>query len=239
VEVGAEGDALDGLADAICERTRLVILANPNNPTGATFGEAAWQRLLARIPPEVVVAIDEAYGEYVLRGDYPRALQAVAAGHPVIVVRSFSKVYGLAGLRLGYGVAAAPLARRIAAQLQQFNTSRLAQAAAVAALGDDAHLARCVALNALGRRFLRAELFGLGLGSPPSEANFLLVSVPHAPEVCRALRDRGVLVKTLEGYGIPDAFRVTVGRPEDNERFVEALRDSLAARREPRDAGRS
>ncbi len=227
------------LATRVCERTRLVILANPNNPTGATFGSAAWERFIADVPPDVVVAVDEAYAEYVLRPDFPRVLEDVAAGRPVVVVRSFSKAYGLAGLRLGYGVAAAPLRRRVGDQLQQFNTSRLAQAAALAALSDEDHLARCVAMNAAGRRFLRAQLFALGLPVPPSEANFLLVRGPHASGVCRGLRERGVLVKPLDGYGMPEAFRVSIGRPEDNDRFVDALSGVLALHRETSHEGRT
>lgn len=236
---GGDDPDLAELASRVCERTRLVLLANPNNPTGATFGARAWERFLASLPPHVVVAIDEAYGEYVLRPDYPRPLEDVAAGRPVVVVRSFSKAYGLAGLRLGYGVAAAPLRRRIGEQLQQFNTSRLAQAAAVAALSDEDHLGRCVAMNAVGRRFLRTQLFGLGLSVPPTEANFLLVREAHAAEVCAGLRDRGVLVKPLERFGAADAFRVSVGRPEDNARFVETLSDVLALQRRTSQAGRT
>ena len=230
VAFGDDGEDLPALARRVCARTRLVVLANPNNPTGAMFGAAAWRRFLDAIPRDVVVAIDEAYGEYVLRPDYPRTLEDVARGHPVVVVRSFSKAYGLAGARLGYGIAAGPLRGRIAAQLQRYATSRLARAAALAALSDEEHLARCASLNAAGRRFLQSRLFGLGLEVPASEANFLLVRTPDAGGVCRRLGERGVKVKWLEGYGLPDAFRVSVGRPEENDRFVQALTEVLAPR---------
>lgn len=228
VELGPDPEDLSAVAAQICGWTRLVVLANPNNPTGVAFGAASWRRFLASVPPGVLVAIDEAYGEYVLRPDYPQTLEAVAAGRPVAVVRSFSKAYGLAGLRLGYVAAAPPLARRTAAQLQQFNTNAIAQAAALAALADEDHLGRCVAQNAAGRAFLERSLRGLGLSALPSEANFLLVSAPGAPAICRGLRERGVLVKPLDTYGLPDAFRVSVGTTLDNERFVDALSAILA-----------
>jgi histidinol-phosphate aminotransferase len=218
---GAED--LPRMARRICERTRLIILANPNNPAGGAFDAAQWEEFLAQLPSHVMVVADEAYFEYVSLPEYPQTLKAVAEGRNVIVLRSFSKAYGLAGLRIGYGVAPAPLRQRIEAQLQHYNTNRMAQVAALAALGDRDHLARCVAMNAQGRLYLQRELSAMGFSVAPSQANFLLVRVADAARVHEQLRRQGVLVKRLDAFGQPDAIRVSVGRPEENKRFLEAL----------------
>jgi histidinol-phosphate aminotransferase len=225
----AGAEDLVGIADSVTDRTRLVIVANPNNPTGGAFGAAPWQSFIERMPPQAVVVVDEAYYEYVADAEFPRSLEQVAAGRNVIVLRSFSKAYGLAGLRIGYGVAPVPLRKRIEAQLQNFNTSRVAQAAAVAALHDAEHLACCVEQNREGRDYLHRELNAMGFKVHPSQANFLLVRVPNASEVHRQFRTHGVLVKLMDRFGVPDAIRVTVGRMEENERFLEALASITAS----------
>lgn len=222
---GAED--LATMAQRVSDRTRLVILANPNNPIGGTFGAASWAEFIAQMPGHVVVVVDEAYYEYVTRPDFPRAIEQVAAGQRVVVLRSFSKAYGLAGLRLGYGIAPALLAHGIGKQVQNFNTNRVAQAAALAALCDEDYLAHSVEVNAEGRRYLHRELTALGFLVPESQANFLLVQTSNAVEVHRRLRECGVLVKLLDGFGLPDAIRVSVGGPQDNERFLEALASVL------------
>ncbi len=214
---------LDAMAEAVTGRTRLVVLGNPNNPTGLTFGQAAFTRFLERLPGEVVVIIDEAYHDYVGRADRANALDEIAGAHALVVTRSFSKAHGLAGLRLGYGVAPVRLARQIEAQRQRFNTSGIAQAAAMAALADHEHLARCVALNGAGRQWLENRLAALDLFFLPSEANFVMVRVGEGKAVHEHLRARGVLVKPLDAFGLPDYIRVSVGRPEENERFIQAL----------------
>ncbi len=214
---------LDAMAERITERTRLVILANPNNPTGLALGGAALAGFLDRLPEGVVVIVDEAYGEYVWQPDFADALGQVRQGRPLMVTRSLSKAYGLAGLRLGFGVAPAPLARRVDGLRQHFNTGCLAQDAAIAAFGDRDHLARCVALTAANRHWLAERLAGLGLTVPPSQANFLVVRVGNGREVFERLRSMGVLVKALDAVGLNDCIRVSVGRHEENERFVRAL----------------
>lgn len=214
---------LDAMARLADKRARLAILGNPNNPTGQAFGQAALDRFLDRLPEETVVCLDEAYGEYAGRPDFPNALASLAAGRPLVVVRTLSKVYGLAGLRMGYAIAAEPLARRIDAEHQRFNTSRIAQAAAIAAIGDGEHVARTVALNAEGRDWLGARLRALGLFFLPTEANFLMVKVGGGAGVCRGLKDGGVLVKPLDAFGLPEYIRVSVGRPQENARFIESL----------------
>lgn len=228
VPLAAHAYNLDAMAERVGARTKLAIVANPNNPTGLTIGQAALDRFLDRVPARVVVVVDEAYREYVRRPDFPDSLAYVAAGRQVVVVRSLSKAYGLAGLRIGYAVAPPALARRIDAGRQHFNTNSLAQAAAVAALADADHLAQCVAANAAALSWLEAELSALGLFHLPSEANFLLVQVGNGLEMQARLKDRGVLVKELDAVGLPDCIRVSVGRPDENERFIRALSAVLA-----------
>lgn len=226
---------LDAMAEAITNRTRLVLLGNPNNPTGLAIGQAALADFLRRLPGDIVVVVDEAYREYVQRADIANALDEVASGRQVVVTRSLSKVYGLAGLRIGYGVAPAALARRIEAERQRFNTNRIAQAAAVAAISDGDHLARCVALNRAGRQWLEHQLAAVGLFFLPSEANFLMIQVGEGKRVYEQLRAMGVLVKPLDAFDLPGWIRVSVGRPEENARFMQALTTVLPeiATREP------
>ncbi len=218
---------LDAMAERAGGRTRLVILGNPNNPTGLAIGRATLDRFLDRLPPDVTVCLDEAYAEYVSQPDFPNSLDDLAAGRPLVVMRTLSKAYGLAGLRIGYAIAPEPLARRIDSQRQRFNTSRIAQAAAIAALGDADHLAATIALNSSGRDWLAARLSALGLHCPPSEANFLMVKVGDGARVYQRLKDAGVLVKPLDGVGLPEYIRVSVGSPDDNARFIEALQAVL------------
>ncbi len=218
---------LDAMARLADRRARLLIVANPNNPTGLAIRQAELDGFLDHLPEGTFVCLDEAYGEYASRADFPNAIASVLAGRPLVVVRTLSKAYGLAGLRIGYAIAAEPLARWIDAQRQRFNTSGIAQAAAIAAIGDREHLARTLAFNAEGRDWLTARLRETGLFLLPSEANFLLVKVGDGAEVCRRLKERGVLVKQLDAFGLPEYIRVSVGRPEENALFIESLQALL------------
>jgi histidinol-phosphate aminotransferase len=219
---------LDAMAERADGQTRLVIIGNPNNPTGLAIARTALDRFLDRLPPGVVVCIDEAYGEYVGRPDFPNTLDDIAAGRSLVVVRTLSKAYGLAGLRIGYAIAPESLACRIDSQRQRFNTNCIAQAAALAAIRDPDYLARIVALNAWGRDWLASRLSALGLIFLDSEANFLMVKVGDGARVCRELKEVGLLVKPLDGLGLPEYIRVSVGRPDENARFFECLRTTLA-----------
>ncbi|WP_298422152.1 histidinol-phosphate transaminase [Rhodoblastus sp.] len=219
---------LKAIVERISERTRLIILANPNNPTGLVIGGKAFKDFLDRIPDGVTVMIDEAYREYVWQTEYADALAEMSRGRALVVTRTFSKAYGLAGLRVGYAIAPAPLARRIDAQRQRFNTSGIAQEAALAALADQAHLERCVQRSVENRLWLEEKLTALGLRFTPSQANFILLSVGEGRRVFEQLRSRGVLVKSLEAFGLTDCIRVSVGLRQDNERFMHALAEVLA-----------
>jgi histidinol-phosphate aminotransferase len=219
---------LAAIAERITGRTRLIILANPNNPTGLVIGGRAFNDFLDRVPEGVTVMMDEAYREYVSQSDYADALAEMARGRTLVVTRTFSKAYGLAGLRMGYAIAPAPLARRIDARRQRFNTSGIAQEAALAALADQAHLQRCVTQSAENRLWLEEKLAALGLRFTPSQANFVLLPVGDGRLVFEQLRSRGVLVKSLEAFGLTDSIRVSVGLREDNERFMRALAEVMA-----------
>jgi histidinol-phosphate aminotransferase len=215
---------LEAIAAAICPRTRLVFLANPNNPTGTIFRRTAWETFLRRVPSHVVVVADDAYAEYVDDPEYPDTIRSRGDGSvAVVTLRTFSKLYGLAGLRVGYGVASPAVIDAIGRIRQPFNVNSLALVGALAALDDEEHVRRTLALNRDGMAYLVAAFRRLGLEHVPSAANFVLVRVGEAGRAYQALLRRGVIVRPMDVYGFPAHMRVTVGTRAENERFVEAL----------------
>jgi histidinol-phosphate aminotransferase len=213
---------LDAMAAAVGERTRVVMVCNPNNPTGTSVGAAAFDRFAASLADDVLLLIDEAYVDFARRPDFPDSLGWVARRPGTLVVRTFSKIAGLAGLRVGFGIGDAELIGYLERARHPFNVNLLAEAAAVAALDDHDHLDRTVRQNAAGIDFLRRELAALGIETWPSEANFLLAK-PGPGTYERLLRE-GIIVRPLGGFGMPDHVRITIGLPEENERLVKALR---------------
>jgi histidinol-phosphate aminotransferase len=219
---------LEAMADAITARTKLLYIANPNNPTGTIVSRTELERFLERIPDHVLVILDEAYFEYVDHPDYPNGLDYVRAGRNVVVFRTFSKAYGLAGLRIGYAMGRPELLDPVERVREPFNVNALAQVAAAAALSDQAHVARTRALNREGLNLFSAACERLGLRYVPSYANFLLIEVgERCAQVHQRLLERGFLVRTGEVFGMPTYLRVNTGTPEQNARFVEALTDAL------------
>ena len=219
----------DAIVNSIDDSTRVVFIANPNNPTGTWMDPDTVQAMLARIPLDIIVVLDLAYLEYLadaLRPDIPQLLQR----HPNLVVTgTFSKVYALAGLRIGYGLSHPDIADLLNRVRQPFNTNLVAQAAALAALDDTAHLQRSIALNQQGKAFLQAELPKLGLQALPSMGNFLAVNFGQdAGPVYDALLKQGVIVRPIANYGMPDYLRITIGTEAQNRRLVDALREVLA-----------
>jgi len=215
---------LEAIAAAIGPRTRLVFLANPNNPTGTIFRRTAWETFLRRVPSHVVVVADDAYAEYVDDPEYPDTIRSRGDGSvAVVTLRTFSKLYGLAGLRVGYGVGPRVVIDAIGRIRQPFNVNSLALVGALAALDDEQHVRRTLALNRDGMASLVAAFRRLGLEHVPSAANFVLVRVGEAARVYQALLRRGVIVRPMDVYGFPAHVRVTVGTRAENERFVEAL----------------
>jgi histidinol-phosphate aminotransferase len=218
---------LEAMADAITPTTRLVFLANPNNPTGTIFFRDQWEEFLNSLPADVIVVMDEAYREFVDDPRYPDSFAALRQEKPIIILRTFSKIYGLAGLRVGYGVAQPEFISMMDRLRAPFNVSSLAQVAAVAALEDDEHVERTRRVNREGMAYLKEAFDRLGLEHVPSWANFILVRVGNTARVYEALLRRGVIVRPVGVYGFNEHVRITVGLPEENERLVRALRQVL------------
>jgi len=219
---------LDAMRAAIGPRTRVVMVCNPNNPTGTSVGREAFDRFVASLPADVVLAVDEAYYEFVRRPDFPDALALTRSRPGTVVLRTFSKIYGLAGIRIGYGVCDRELASYLERARHPFNVNRLAEVAALAALDDEAHFRRTREVNAAGAAFLVRELGRLGIETWPTDANFLLART--GADVYEALLAVGVIVRPMKGFGLPDHVRISIGLPEENERFVKALEELLAKR---------
>ena len=221
------GHDLDAMRSAIAPDTRLMYVANPNNPTGTFLTAARIESFLARVPREVVVVLDEAYNEYLapeLRFDST----AWVRRYPnLLVSRTFSKAYGLAGLRIGYGIAQPPLTDLLNRVRQPFNVNSVAQAAALAALSDDVFLARSYATNRDGMRQLVDAFKRLRLEFVPSFGNFVLVRIGDAAAVNLALMKRGVIVRPVANYGMPKHLRITIGLADENARFLTALKTAL------------
>lgn len=212
---------LSAMRRAITDRTKLVFVCNPNNPTGTIVRKAELEAFLRDLPPHVLTVLDEAYFEFVSDPGYPNGLHYVEAGLPVIVLRTFSKLYGLAGLRIGYLVGAAPLIDSIRRVREPYAVSRVAQAGALAALEDREFVQRVLADNEEGKAYLRRELESLGCLVVPSHTNFLFVDLRgEAGEIAGALRERGVLIRPGAAWGLPTWARVTVGTREHNRRLL-------------------
>jgi histidinol-phosphate aminotransferase len=216
---------LPALARAVSPRTKLVFVCNPNNPTGTSVGAEAFDRFVASLPQPLVLAVDEAYVDFARRSDFPDALAWVRRRPGTIVMRTFSKISGLAGVRIGYGVADPELASYLQRARHPFNVSRLAEAGALAALDDDEFRERTRRVNQEGIEYLTRELRALGVEVWPSDANFLLARAGAGIQA-RLLRE-GLIVRPLAGFGMPDHVRISVGLPEENELLVKALRRLL------------
>jgi histidinol-phosphate aminotransferase len=218
------GHDLDAMGDAIRADTRLVYLANPNNPTGTWFDDAALANFLARVPRDVLVVVDEAYHEYVDAPGLGTALRFADDYPNLIVTRTFSKAYGLAGLRVGYLVADASVVAVLERLRESFNVNAIALAGAEAALRDREHLARSREFNNSEREWLRGELTSRGYRCLPSLTNFLMLDLAReASDLERHLFERGVIVRPMGGYGLPRTLRISVGSHVENQRLLDAL----------------
>jgi histidinol-phosphate aminotransferase len=221
---------LAALADAINERTKIVYLANPNNPTGTIFTRHEFDEFYRRTPERVLIILDEAYFEYAK--DNPRYPDSMHYRYDnVITLRTFSKVYGLAGIRIGYGFAHEELIRNLLKVKLPFEPSTLAQAAGIGALGDKEFLHRSLELNARGLRFLTKVLEELDLAPVPSDANFVMVPFPSETQAARMAEEllrRGIAVRPLKSFGLPHCLRISVGTDDDNQMLANALKEICA-----------
>jgi histidinol-phosphate aminotransferase len=231
IEVPARdyGHDLDAMRAAISPKTRIVFVANPNNPTGTWLPGSVVEAFVASVPRDVIVVLDEAYDEFLEPADRSRSIAWVSRHPNLIVSHTFSKAHGLAALRVGYGVASAEVADLLNRVRQPFNVNSLAQAAALAALDDADYVEESRRMNAEGLAQLEAGVRRMNLRYLPSRGNFLLVEVDDAPAVYDALLRQGVIVRPVANYNLPTWLRVTVGTPPENERFLAALARALAS----------
>ncbi len=214
---------LDAMLTAIRDNTRLLFVSNPNNPTGTMVGGRAIDAFMEAVPDDVVVCFDEAYIELLPPGRQPDVLKYVRSGRNVVVLRTFSKAYGLAGLRIGYALAPPECIALLNHARQPFNVNAMAQAAALAALEDEEHVARTRSCVSEGMAYLEGEFKKLGLRYVPATVNFVMVDVGDGRGTFEQLQRGGVIVRPMDGYGFPRHVRVTVGTMEENRRFIEAL----------------
>ncbi|HKK55992.1 histidinol-phosphate transaminase [Marinobacter sp.] len=224
------GHDLDAMADAVTDRTKLVFVANPNNPTGTVHGGRAIKAFLDRIPGRVLVVLDEAYCEYLQGDDYVDGLSLLGRYPNLIVTRTFSKAWGLAALRVGYSVSSSEIASFLNRVRQPFNVDSIAMAAATAVLSDDQYLQRSCEINTRGMAQLESAFKEMKLAYIPSAGNFISVEVgEHAEQINQSLLEQGVIVRPIGGYGLPRHLRVSIGLPEENERLIAALARAILA----------
>ena len=223
------GHDLDAMLQAVSEKTRLVFIANPNNPTGTLLSQASLERFIGALPDTCVCVLDEAYFEFVSRIEKINSIDWLKKFPNLLITRTFSKAYGLAGLRMGYGLSSPQLADILNRVRQPFNNNTLALVAAEAALDDDEHLQRTITVNAQGMQQLIDGFKNLGLEWIPSAGNFVLVDLRQAGQpIYEALLSKGVIVRPVGNYELPNHLRISIGTAAENQLFLQALTDTLA-----------
>lgn len=219
---------LAAMAAAVTDKTKMIILDNPNNPTGAMVSQQAFDAFMQRVPPHVIVISDEAYDDYVEAEDFPQTLPYLQQDRWIVIMKTFSKIYGLAGLRIGYALVPQVLvdaANRIRAP---YNVNAISQAAAVAALRDTEHVRKSRAVNAQGKRYLYNAFAELGLTYIPTQGNFILIDCQRdAAPIAQYMLGAGVIVRPVRGYGLPHHLRISIGTQDQNECMISALRQAL------------
>jgi len=226
---------LDAMLGAITPRTRAIFVANPNNPTGTMVGQAAIDRFMARVPAHILVVFDEAYHEFL--DEAPDVLRYVREGRSVVVMRTFSKIMGLANLRIGYGITTPELAAVLERTRQPFNANGIAQAGALAGMLDGDHMRKTRELTREGREYLQREFAAMGLEYVPSVANFVLVRVGDGKGTFEAMLRRGIILRAMGSYGLPEWIRVSVGTMDQNRRCISELRAVLGKAEKSDEAG--
>ncbi|MFH1617500.1 MAG: histidinol-phosphate transaminase [Candidatus Margulisiibacteriota bacterium] len=216
---------LNDFAQNITPKTKLVFICNPVNPTGTMVGKAELDGFLSKAPKNVIVVLDEAYCEYGESADFPDSLKYVNERENVVVLRTFSKLYGLAGIRVGYGVAHPRTIKYLSMTKMPFNVNRLAEAGAVAALDDSKHVEQTLKTNKEGKAYLYKELEALGIEFIKTEANFIFVNIKNnADDLFLKMMGEKIIIRPLTSFGFPQAFRVSIGTMEQNKKFISALK---------------
>jgi histidinol-phosphate aminotransferase len=221
------GHDIPAMLKAIDAKTRIIFLVNPNNPTGTYTDKAAFELLLSSVPKHILIVVDEAYSEYISSADYPNAIDYLVAYPNLVITRTFSKVYGLAALRLGFAISSPVIADMLNRARLPFNVNSIAASAGSAAIKDQDHVKKTVALNAEGMKQMLQGLQVLGLDYIPSLGNFVTIHVGDAMDVYNRLLQEGVIVRPLNGYGMPQHIRVTIGTQAENARFLQTIKDTL------------
>ncbi|MEO0069493.1 MAG: histidinol-phosphate transaminase [candidate division WOR-3 bacterium] len=229
---------LGRILESITPKTKLIYLDNPMNPLGTIVTKKEFGEFIQKVPPRVLVVLDEAYAEYITSRDYPRGLDYYNQNYNILILRTFSKIYGLAGLRIGYGIAKPDIIQTLNKVRLPFNANRAAQVAALAALGDTKHIIRSRKVNEAGKNLFYREFKRLKLFYLESYANFVFVNFAiDSQQVFEGLQRKGVITRTVKEYGFPTALRVTVGKESDNKRFIKALNETLEILRSTPPAG--
>ncbi len=223
------GHDIQAMIRAIDETTRVLFLVNPNNPTGTYTTEKEFNELIRSVPPHVLIVVDEAYSEYITESDYPNALAYLSQYPNMIITRTFSKVYGLAALRLGYAISSPEIADILNRARLPFNVNMIAAKAACAALADQEHVKKTILLNQEGKQQMQEGLQKLGLTFIPSIGNFLTIDVNDGGKIYEKLLHEGVIIRPLKAYGMPRHTRVTIGTVEQNERFLSAIHKVMSS----------
>ncbi len=220
---------LEAVLSEVTENTKLIFISNPNNPTGTIISADNFKNFIAKVPDDVIVVMDEAYYEYVTDKDCPDSIEYVRGNKNVIVMRTFSKAYGLAGLRIGYAFAPERLVNQMEKVREPFNANSLAQKAALAALDDVEHIRKTTENNRLGLLYVYEQLKNLGIDFIPTQANFVAVKLgAGAGKICDRLMKEGVLVRNMESFNMPEYIRVSIGLSKENERFIKTLEKIVA-----------
>lgn len=219
---------LKAILRAVKDNTRVIFLDNPINPTGTIVKKMEMKELFDHIPDNILIVLDEAYYEYIDDPDYPHSYDYFAEGKNIIILRTFSKIYGLAGARLGYGVANSKFIANLMKLRISFNVNRISQMAGIAALDDDEHVEHCCTLNKEGKEFLHDEYKKLGLFHPPTYGNFFFVDFnKDSQPIFEALQKNGIITRTIKEYGYPNALRITIGTEKQNRRLIKTLKKIL------------
>jgi len=219
----------------ITKKTKIIFICNPNNPTGTMLNEKEIGAFLKRVPERIIVVLDEAYFDYVERRDFPNSIRLLKKNKNLIILRTFAKISGLAGLRIGYGIARKEVIALLSKVRLPFNVNSLAQAAALASLKDKKQVKRTRRMNALGKKFLYAAFQDMGLEYIPTQTNFILINLSPAcsgtrrngKKICQELLKEGIIVREMSAWGLNNYIRVTIGREEENRRFIQALKKAL------------